>query len=49
MRLYGKKFECKVYNASKLMDLEGDVFTYKAVSDGKVSELNKMVFRRFYI
>ena len=27
------------------MDLEGDVFTYKAASDGKVSELNKMVVR----
>ena len=43
MRLCAKKFECEVYNATQLMDMEGDVFTYKAVSEGKQSELNRMV------
>lgn len=43
IRLCGRRFDCEIHNATKLMELDGDLFTYKAISEGKSNEMNKFV------
>ena len=43
VRLCGRRFDCDVYNADKLMDRDGLMYTYKADSSGKESALCKMI------
>jgi hypothetical protein len=42
IRLLAKNFDSEVYNASCLLDLEGDLKTFRSVDEGDIAKLKKI-------
>jgi hypothetical protein len=42
IRLLAKNFDREVYNASCLLDLEGDLKTFRSVDEGDIAKLKKI-------